>query len=234
MIVIPLLVLSTAGVATYMVYRGFSGSGGSWTAKSGVVLNGTLERFLDKVASHSGVTFIVSSGTRSAAAQASALMGKVAGGNTPDDLRRLYNDDLINEILARPSSEWAAVIASQTARGVGLSSHLRGAGVDISVRRADGGTLTAAEKSKIIAAGMASGASSYQHEDIGTSNEHIHFTVEGISGALTLFENLSTGRKIAIAGASIATTVGTVVAGVYLWRRRKSRRKNPRRPRRRR
>ncbi len=228
MIVIPLALTLATAVSGYLVYRGLR-SGGSWTAKEGVVLNGTLERFLDDVAKRSGVTFMASSGTRSAASQASAIAGKVAVGNTPDDLRRLYNDTLINEVLAAPQEQWASVIAAQTARGVGLSSHLRGAGVDISMHRPNLPDLTSTEKAKVIAAGMSAGASSYQHEDVGTINEHIHFTVEGFSSALTTLRNLSPLRVFGVLFGGAAVLVGTTAAAVVIWKRARRKRRNPRR-----
>ena len=110
-------------------------SSGTWTLKSdSIVMNDTIRRFMDDLSRGVPADLVVTSGIRTANAQAAAMLSKLERGQTGDDLLALYvRDDLVNELLAtgRTQSQWAEVIQAQIDRGDLLSSHLSGRAVDL-------------------------------------------------------------------------------------------------------
>lgn len=143
------------------------------TSDSGVLLNDALTGFLGRLRSvvSSEIPLHVTSGIRSANAQASALHTKR---NLGDDLYRLYaRDDLIKEILAVPNtvSDMARVISNQIARGQYLSNHMSGAALDLRSKN-----WTSEQANTVLSAARSLGVEA----KLETTPPHLH--LEGIGG----------------------------------------------------
>lgn len=143
--------------------------GEGWQTYGSPVLTGDMRAFLDALSARLGRRLVVTSGARTATAQASAMLKKLAAG---EDLHALYKaDDLVDELLAteRTVEAWAAVIESQVARGRVLSNHQTADAVDIDDKDAAGVPLDRAET---LAAAEDLGAGEVLYEDI---RSHYHF-----------------------------------------------------------
>lgn len=150
------------------------------SVKSGVVLTPDMEAFLARfVSAAQGIPVTVTSGVRTAAAQAAAMLAKAQrkdGGSSSwsDDLNQLYAKALgpqISQLLAsgRSLATWTALIDGWARSGIYLSDHMRGNALDI---RTSG--LTAAQKSTLQAAARTAGASSAVLE-----SDHLHVEIGG-------------------------------------------------------
>ena len=160
--------------------RGASGDG--WSSGSAVELSEDMIRFVDDLADQVGVELYVTSGIRSAADQARALMAKVDLGESIDDLMDLYQrDDLIAELADVPADldTWTAIIEDQIARGELLSSHLSGLALDL--RTTGGGEgapgqLSEDEAEAVAAAALQLGAAKALVEE---TPPHLHIKLGG-------------------------------------------------------
>ena len=126
------------------------GAAATWATGSGVVLPDGAAAWLDRLAELAGaegLAVYVTSGDRSAAAQAAAMLTKqrrydaaVAAGEEPawsDDLHRLYQaDDVIDELLAsgRDEATWTAILEEHP-----VSPHQGGRALDLRTRDLPGG-----------------------------------------------------------------------------------------------
>jgi hypothetical protein len=102
-----------------------------WTASSGVGLNNTLTGFLNALAAKSSVPVHVTSGLRSASAQANAMFSKIARG---EDLTKLYADTSYAKAMhaAYPDkARGTAIVSALIAAGKAGSGHLGGRGLDL-------------------------------------------------------------------------------------------------------
>lgn len=109
---------------------------------SGVELNEDMHTFLSalrsKVSTSTVPTIYVTSGIRSASAQASALSKKIAAGSTLNDLFQLYSDDEQVQAIwnARSSvSAMASILQGYMNQGRFMSRHMRGDALDFSGSR---------------------------------------------------------------------------------------------------
>ncbi len=146
-------------------------AGAAWDALAGVILEDRLAAFLDDLAAEVNAPITVTSGVRTAAAQAAARLAKLEAGETADDLFALYKrDDLIAELLEAEQTleAWTAILEDQISRGDFLSSHLTGRALDLRSR-----DWTAAELAEVEAAVAALGGRSV-HE---STPEHLHIEV---------------------------------------------------------
>ncbi len=144
---------------------------GVWT-KKGVVLNSRMRGFLAALRAKSGQNIVVTSGTRTVDAQASAMFGKVstaaAGGTVlrGGDGLNIYSAGLADEIReggTGSKAEIAATLTKQVARGTFMSRHMRGDALDLRVRG-----LTPSERGRLKEVVTELGAN---HLDEG---DHIH------------------------------------------------------------
>ena len=114
---------------------GVAGDIAGWTQESGVVLAPDVEVWLAQLAraaADAGLPAIhVTSGTRTAASQAAAMLAKVERG---EDLAALYSDDAAVAVLLglpRTVDAWTAQIQTWVDSGRYLSAHLRADAVDL-------------------------------------------------------------------------------------------------------
>lgn len=150
------------------------------SVKAGVTLTPEMEAFLARfVTAARGIPITVTSGVRTASAQAAAMLAKAQrkdGGSSAwsDDLTQLYAKALgpqISQLLAsgRSLATWTALIDGWARSGIYLSDHMRGNALDI---RTSG--LTAEQKSNLRDAALASGASNAVLE-----SDHLHVEIGG-------------------------------------------------------
>lgn len=133
-----------------------SSSGSGWSSAAGVKLSSDARAFLDAVAGRVGFPLYVTSGERSAAEQARAMLKKVELGEDLADLLALYRrDDLVEELYKLPLEQaaWEKAIQAQMDRGDFLSSHQRKGALDLRTK-----DKTAAQVDAMQAACEAEGA----------------------------------------------------------------------------
>lgn len=136
-----LAIALVAGVLAAVLRRSsavLSGEHATWTMNAGVELGEAAEVWLQAladVAREQGLPALhVTSGRRSATAQASAMLAKVSRG---ENLAALYADDEAIEVLMalpRTVDAWAAQIGAWVKEGRYLSSHLRDDALDLRSR----------------------------------------------------------------------------------------------------
>lgn len=103
-------------------------------------LDASTQRFahqLAREAAEEGIPVMVTSGRRSASAQASAMLYKVGQG---EDLSKLYRDKgQISALMGAPRNvaSWTAILASYAASGRPISRHMTSASFDIRTRNLD-------------------------------------------------------------------------------------------------
>lgn len=103
---------------------------------SGVTITKEQEAWLEKVARAADVGIYVTSGQRTAPAQARAMLDKLTSGGE-GALYDLYKDDsAIKALLSEPRTvaAWAEKISELAKAGRKLSNHLDGNAVDVSTR----------------------------------------------------------------------------------------------------
>lgn len=145
----------------------------SWRALGGVRLPAAAGPLLDRLAAHLDFQLEVTSGTRSASAQASAMAAKIQRG---ENLYDLYSqDDLVSEVYqvigstTDPDIEaMAIVIDDQVQRGRYISRHLRGDALDLRTK-----SLSSAQLAQLGQVLDALGVSWLRESD------HIH--IEGLA-----------------------------------------------------
>lgn len=139
----------------------------NYTLKPGVTLSSEIEakvkQISDRYNALTGRTVVVTSGTRTARSQASAMYGKLAGGDdlsiyknqtAAQEIRQAYDDGVV---AGRTQDEviegMEKVIEAQISQQVYISMHLRQGAVDIRSR-----DMSNTEKEKFIqaATGIAS------------------------------------------------------------------------------
>lgn len=138
-----------------------------WTKKSSsVVITSDARTFLDALAGRLSFPIVVTSGQRSAAQQASAMLAKLAKGDTLQDLLDLYADDSQVQALyalGTDAGAWTATIQSYADRGRPISDHLKAKAVDIRTR-----DLSSAQVQELQKAAQALGAETVLESD------HLH------------------------------------------------------------
>ncbi len=173
LVLVVVLLSSSSGRTT-----GASGEG--WAAGSEVVLDERMAGFLDELAAYTGLPLYVTSGIRTAEAQARALLTKLELGETVQDLYDLYRrDDLIAELAEYPTTleEWTAAIQEQVDAGELLSSHLSANALDL--RTTGGGSgaygqLSASQAAQVEAAAVELGARAV----VESTPPHIHLNLQ--------------------------------------------------------
>lgn len=175
-------VLVAAGVA-YAYSSSGSGpsSGDGWEAASDVDMTEELGTFMDELSEEAGGLFLfVTSAVRQPRSQAEAMLEKLEGGATAQDLLDLYaRDDLVSELLAAPRDvdAWTEIIADQVSRGDFLSVHLTGRALDL--RTSGGGEgapgqLSTAQANAVLAAAVSLGADGLVEDN----PPHLHLELE--------------------------------------------------------
>lgn len=155
--------------ALVLVARRKGGSVGSssWTVKSSsVVITDDARTFLDALAARLSFPIVVTSGQRTAAQQASAMLAKLAKGDTLQDLLDLYADDSQVKALyalGTDATAWAATIQAYVDRGRPISDHLKAKAVDIRTR-----DLSSTQLDELQRAAQALGAETVLESD------HLH------------------------------------------------------------
>lgn len=165
------------------------------TYNRGVRLNGPLIVWLNRFreALPADIPIHVTSGLRTPAEQASAMLGKraeadrqhaadvAAGKPRPRrdgvaELFAIYNDNVIRRLLDEPVSTWASMIEALAARGILVSPHLTGGtgAVDIRTRN-----LSDSDVATMIEAVRATGARPLREY----APPHLH--IDGINAAVT-------------------------------------------------
>ena len=126
-----------------------------WAMKNGVVLNDRIRAFLDLLYQTSGVPFVVTSGVRTARAQAAAMLTKIEQGADLYGTYKASLRDFISAIYqAAPDvAEMTAVVEDFLSRGIVPSRHLLGDAVDIRIKDLDESAIA-----RLDAAGRSLGA----------------------------------------------------------------------------
>ena len=114
-------------------------SGPGWSSGSAVVTTAEMRSFLDELAARAGVELYVTSGVRSAADQARAMLAKLQADS--DALDIYVRGDLVDELLEVDQARWAELIQSQIEAGQYLSAHLTGRALDLRTTGAGVGHL---------------------------------------------------------------------------------------------
>lgn len=162
-----LVALGLAGLVLVARRKGGAAAVSGWTTKSSaVVITSDARTFLDALAGRLSFAIVVTSGQRTAAQQASAMLAKVAKGDTLQDLLDLYADDSQVRALwalGTDASAWASTIQAYADRGRPISDHLKAKAVDIRTR-----DLSSAQVQELQKAAQALGAETVLESD------HLH------------------------------------------------------------
>jgi len=145
-------------------------SGPGWSSGSSVVTTDEMRAFLSELAGRTGLELYVTSGVRSAADQARAMMAKLEADS--DALDIYVRDDLVAELLAADFARWTELIEAQIAAGHYLSAHLTGRALDLRTAGAGAGHLDAGEVGVVELAAAELGAETLDEGD------HLHVELE--------------------------------------------------------
>lgn len=154
-------------------HTGASSGGGTWSKKPGSTfeLAAHVVSFLDALVARSGLTLVVTDGSRTPRRQAEELLASLEQGV---NVWGLYSqDDLVTEAMeGYPDLDaMEAILQSQVDRGLYLSDHMRGDAVDLRTRG-----LSADQVDLVMATAVELGAQALDEGD------HVH--VEDIPGGV--------------------------------------------------
>lgn len=171
--------------------------------RSGVVLTAGLAAYLRALRGSldPAVPLTVTSGVRSASAQADAMLKKLQAGGAQELYEVYASDATVKKLLdsGRDATTWARIIQDETAKGVRLSRHLGGGSLDLHTA-----TLSSAQVDKIKAAVKATGGS-YLYED---APPHLHVDVPA---------KFATGSAIEVAETRLARVGTRVARSPWAW-----------------
>jgi hypothetical protein len=164
--------------------------------KPGVVLNQAMINYLGALRPRLDFDLVVTSGVRTVADQASAMLTKFQMGGV-NELYSTYSNDaeitrMVNE-YGGSLDGFKRALQDQVNRGVYMSRHMRGDGLDFRVSG-----LTDAQQTKLKVASLAAGAQQVIPEGVPP---HIH--VDGFSSPIAFFPAMTTTQMAlgAVAGA---------------------------------
>lgn len=182
--------------------------------RSSIVLTDTQEKFLDTLDDLLDFDIVITSGTRTARQQASAMWNKIQKGENLLSLYSSGNHDIIQEIIeAGSKSRIEDIIDAAIEKGRYISDHLGGNAVDV---RTNG--LTSAEIDEVANLARGLGASTLLESD------HLH--IEDLRG-WSLSDIVDTALPVAQSAAMLWFTYLGLSAGVvgflYLLNKRKNR-----------
>lgn len=173
------------------------------TVRAGVVLTAGLAAYLRALRGSldPSVPLTVTSGVRSASAQADAMLKKLQAGGAQELYDVYASDATVRKLLdsGRDAATWARIIKAETAKGIRLSRHLGGGSLDIHTA-----TLSAAQVDKIKAAVKATGGS-YLYED---APPHLHVDVP---------LKFATGSVVEVAEARLARAGARAAHSPWAW-----------------
>lgn len=170
--------------------------------KSHVNLNTAMKGFLSALRPAAGFDLVVTSGVRTPASQASAMLNKLQTGGSAAVTGLYGQKDLAQEVVNAPRNQAAIqkVIEAQVARGRYISDHMRGDGIDLRIHG-----LNLAQRTKLKFAARGLGA------QVIDEGDHIH--VEGFGSKWAVARTAGT---VYLVGGVAMTTIGLAI----LWRYR--------------
>lgn len=182
--------------------------------KSGVVLTPSMLTYLAALRPRLDFDIIVTSGLRSVSDQASAMLTKFQMGGITELYATYSNDAEIMRMVNEYGSSlegFRQAIQDQVNRGVYMSRHMRGDGLDFRVR-----DLTQAQQTKLSVAALAAGATKVLAEGVPP---HLH--VDGFANPIAFLPTLTrTQMVLGAAGGAGAGGLVLFLAWRWWWRSR--------------
>jgi hypothetical protein len=180
------------------------------TVRSGVILTAGLVAYLRALRGSldASVPLTVTSGVRSAAAQASAMLKKLDAGGAQELYDVYQSDATVKRLLdsGRDAATWAKIIQDETSKGVRLSRHLGGGSFDLHTS-----TLSADQLGKMKAAVVATGGR-YLYED---APPHLHVDVPAKFAVGSAVEVAEMKAKTALT--LVGRSAGSAVRSPWAW-----------------